>query len=495
MSLVESPPLAPPPLRLQPVVRWHIPKVFEPMFRPKRNKIFYGGRGSAKSVSAATAIAALLYMRQPILGQPFRVLCGREYQNSISDSVHFEIVSAVWRLGLTPYFKITGNSVMCRTTGAHVIYRGLHNNINSIKSLGGIDLFWGEEAHSFTEDSLIYIEPTIRRDPPFGPFGTGSELWYTMNQTLDTDPIYVKFKLDQAPWEDDTTIVVPSTWKDNYVEFVDPGGMDRALAAYPERELYPIERFVQEDGFVKVVTFPGVLQELREKSEKLDPKDHYEWVWGTQCRNIGGIFFALEHLLVNGQPIENPKLCDGVYAIIDSATKTGRENDGTAVTYFAKNTGGAGIPLMILDWDVTQISGDLLITWLPSVHLRGKELAEQCKARMGWLGVFIEDKASGMILLQQAKRRNLQAEPIESKLTAMGKVERAINASPYVARGMVKFTKPAYDKVAIYKGVSRNHLLAQVTSFRVGDTETDDDDLLDCFTYGVAIGVGNAEGF
>ncbi len=102
---------------------------------------------------------------------------------------------------------------------------------------------------------------------------------------------------------------------------------------------------------------------------------------------------------------------------------------------------------------------------------RLEELAGQCGARHGALGAFIEDKNSGTILLQQAARRNWLAHPIESKLTAMGKDERAISVSGYVYRGNVKYTDYAYNKTTVYKRKSRNHLVEQVESFRIGDKE------------------------
>jgi hypothetical protein len=107
-----------------------------------------------------------------------------------------------------------------------------------------------------------------------------------------------------------------------------------------------------------------------------------------------------------------------------------------------------------------------------------------------------EDKNSGTILLQQARRREMRAYPIESKLTAMGKDERAISVSGYVHRGLVKYTEHAFNKTFVYKRHARNHLLDQIESFRVGDKNSDrEDDLLDSFCYGVAIALGNSEGF
>jgi hypothetical protein len=209
----------------------------------------------------------------------------------------------------------------------------------------------------------------------------------------------------------------------------------------------------------------------------------------------GVAFFSREKLLVNGEPLPYPMTCDGVFAVIDTASKTGTEHDATAVTYFAINQ-HVGPSLLVLDWDIHQIEGATLETWLPTVFLRLEELSRNCRARTGSLGAWIEDKNSGTILLQQSGRRGMMANPIESKLTSMGKDERAFSVSGYVHRGNVKYTTHAFNKTSIYKRKSRNHLVEQIESFRIGDKDSDrEDDLLDTFSYGIAIALGNNEGF
>jgi hypothetical protein len=137
-----------------------------------------------------------------------------------------------------------------------------------------------------------------------------------------------------------------------------------------------------------------------------------------------------------------------------------------------------------------------LETWLPTVFQRLEELAKLCSARFGNLGAFIEDKNSGTILLQQAARRGWPVRAIDSKLTAVGKDERAISVSGYVYRGHVKYTDYAFNKVTTYKRRSRNHLVDQIENFRVGDKDNKrEDDLLDTFCYGIAIALGNDKGF
>src|ERR1700678_2642812 len=89
----------------------------------------------------------------------------------------------------------------------------------------------------------------------------------------------------------------------------------------------------------------------------------------------GVAFFSREKLLQDGQPVPYPKRCDGVFAVIDTASKTGTEHDATAVTFFARSLAGGRFPLLVLDWDIAQIEGAFLETWLPSVFDRPEELA------------------------------------------------------------------------------------------------------------------------
>lgn len=210
----------------------------------------------------------------------------------------------------------------------------------------------------------------------------------------------------------------------------------------------------------------------------------------------GAAFFSRDKLLVNDQPVPMPATCDSVFAVIDSATKTGKEHDGTAVGFFARDIAGVtNAPLTILDWDIVQIEGDLLVNWLPSILRRLEELARQCNARSGSVGIWIEDKNSGSILNLSAQRRGWPVQPIDTKLTGVGKEERALAVSGYVHSHKVKIALPAFEKTVIYKEQSRNHFMSQVTGFRMGDRDPKrQDDLLDVFCYGIALALGDLEG-
>ncbi|WP_455387428.1 hypothetical protein [Petrachloros mirabilis] len=209
----------------------------------------------------------------------------------------------------------------------------------------------------------------------------------------------------------------------------------------------------------------------------------------------GSAFFSEDALLHDGKPVEYPKRCDTVFAIIDTAVKDTLEHDGTAVIYCAKDRHAIDHHLTILDWDVLQIEGYLLETWLPGVYMRLDELTAQTGARYGSSGTFIEDKSTGSVLIQHARNRGMQVEAIDSTLTALGKDPRAISASPYVYRGDVKISQHAYDKVKNYRGQTRNHLLSQVCGYRPGTKTPHGMDLLDAFTYSVMLGLGDSAGY
>jgi hypothetical protein len=233
-------------------------------------------------------------------------------------------------------------------------------------------------------------------------------------------------------------------------------------------------------------------QDLNNIRAAIGPRD-FESLYMQNPKPDGATFFDVRNVLTDGLPVEHPPYCDGVFAVIDTAVKTGSKNDGTAVTYWLLRKTDP-TPLILLDWDILQIEGASLEVWLPTVFQNLEALSRKHSAVYGTLGAYIEDKASGTILLQQSLRRGWQAHAIDSKLTAMGKDERAISVSGYVYRGMVKMSKSSYEKVTVYKGQSANHLLKQVFGFRLG-VKDQQDDLLDTFCYSIAIALGNNEGF
>lgn len=216
----------------------------------------------------------------------------------------------------------------------------------------------------------------------------------------------------------------------------------------------------------------------------------------------GEVFFGIDKLLVDGQPVADDfRIHGSIYACVDTAVKSGQDHDSTAIVYFGKQPGylyeDRQARIFVLDWHLEQIDGNMLLDFVPSIMKRLDELAIRHNSPVGAKGIFIEDKVSGTVLLQNLAAQGAPAWPIDSKLTQMGKSERALASSPYIARDLVKLTDCAYSKTMNVKGTTRNHLLTQLASFRIGDKEgaRRADDLVDSFCYGTIIGVGSTTGF
>jgi len=150
----------------------------ENLFRPKRYKVAYGGRGSGKSFTFTDALIV------KALTSRVRVLCAREFQNSISDSVHRLLSKRIDDLGLTAYFTIQRDTITSKN-GSEFTFKGLRHNSESIKSTAGINICWIEEAQTISQESLDILIPTIREPD--------SEIWMTMNPRLEDDPVYKLF--------------------------------------------------------------------------------------------------------------------------------------------------------------------------------------------------------------------------------------------------------------------------------------------------------------
>lgn len=225
----------------------------------------------------------------------------------------------------------------------------------------------------------------------------------------------------------------------------------------------------------------------------------WEALFQQRPRPPEGTYFHLQTMLKDGEPVECPKPIDTVYAVIDTAVKTGKTNDGVGVIFYGK-TRTFKPPLTILDWDLQQIKGALLEQWIPTIFQRLEMFSKQLNCRMGSAGVWIEDKSSGSILIQQLQKaeyieKGWVSHAIDNDLTKLGKTERAINASVYVQAEMVKLTRQAYDRTVTFHENTRNHLLSQVLGFDPGIKDMGEDDLLDCFSYGISIGLGDSEGY
>jgi phage terminase large subunit len=162
-----------------------------------RYKVAFGGRGSAKSWTVADALILRAVSR------PQRILCAREFQRSIADSVHHLLETQIDRMGLRPAFDVHNTSIACKPTGSEFIFTGLKHNIKSLKSCEGIDVCWVEEAEAVSDESWENLIPTIRK--------SGSEIWITFNPDQETDPTYQRFIVNPPPKCKSAKV----SWRDN----------------------------------------------------------------------------------------------------------------------------------------------------------------------------------------------------------------------------------------------------------------------------------------
>ena len=175
----------------------HFPPKMRGLFDPYRYKIYHGGRGSGKSWAFARALLI------QSAAQPLRVLCCREVQKSIKQSVHQLLKDQIQDLGFGYLFDVTETAIRCKN-GSEFYFAGLaQHTAESIKSYEGIDRVWIEEGATITKKSLDILVPTIRKE--------GSEIWISLNPDLDTDEVYTRFIANNVPG----SLVVQANYSDN----------------------------------------------------------------------------------------------------------------------------------------------------------------------------------------------------------------------------------------------------------------------------------------
>ena len=162
-----------------------VPAEFKELFNPEwRNVLFYGGRYSGKSYTTAVRLLSRG------TAEHRRILCTRQIQNTIKDSVHKLLKDIIDQKRLTTY-KVLDDTIIERNTGTEFIFKGLHRNIQEIKSLEGVDDCWVEEAQTVTDESLNILTPTIRKP--------GSQMFFTFNRLTELDPVFVKYCIQIPP--------------------------------------------------------------------------------------------------------------------------------------------------------------------------------------------------------------------------------------------------------------------------------------------------------
>jgi phage terminase large subunit len=218
------------------------PPKLEFLFRPKRYKIMRGGRGSGKSWGVARALIVLATMGCE------RILCTREVQESIKESVHQLLKDQIEAMGYGGFFEILANEIR-GANGSRFLFAGLSDlTAESIKSYEGVTIVWVEEGKNVTKRSWDILVPTIRASRWDG---TSSEIWCTYNPELETDETHKRFAI--SPPEDCISIEL------NYLD--NPW-------------------------------FPLVLEKERLHCQKYDP-DNYDNIWEGKCKPAveGAIYY------------------------------------------------------------------------------------------------------------------------------------------------------------------------------------------------------------
>lgn len=155
------------------------------LFHPARYKVVRGGRGSGKSWGFARSLL--------IQGsaKPLRVLCTREVQKSIQQSVHQLLKDQIEALGLASFYEVLATEIRGKN-GTQFFFSGLSDQTaESLKSFEGVDVCWCEEAQAISKRSWEILIPTIRKD--------GSEIWVSFNPQLESDETYRRFVAEPPP--------------------------------------------------------------------------------------------------------------------------------------------------------------------------------------------------------------------------------------------------------------------------------------------------------
>jgi len=202
------------------LTRVEFPEKLQCLFSNKRYIVLYGGRGAGRSWGVARALLALSTV------QPLNVLCARELQNSIDESVHKVLSTQIAKLNVADLFEVQRDHIY-GPGGTSFSYIGIKNNANKVRSFEGIDICWVEEANKVSKNSWQILIPTVRKK--------GSKIIITFNPELESDYTYVRFVKEEKKnarevkndagetlwWETDDTIICKMTYKDNPWFFAD----------------------------------------------------------------------------------------------------------------------------------------------------------------------------------------------------------------------------------------------------------------------------------
>jgi len=173
--------------------------VFEPLLYPSRYKGAHGGRGSGKS-----HFFAELAVEGCLLNPGSRIVCVREVQKSLKESVKRLIEDKIEAMGVGRQFEIRHDHIITPDNGI-ILFQGMQDHTaDSIKSLEGFDVAYVEEAQTLSARSLELLRPTIRKP--------SSEIWFSWNPRSTEDPVDEFLRGPNPP---EHAVVVQSNWRDN----------------------------------------------------------------------------------------------------------------------------------------------------------------------------------------------------------------------------------------------------------------------------------------
>lgn len=172
----------------------------------------HGGRGSAKSYSFMDAIVVEASLR------PIRILCAREYQISIEESIKAEIEAAIDARGLNGFFRCLESRIE-GLNGSKFIFKGIKNNIKNLKSISDVDILVCEEAENITKNSWDKLLPSIRPRNSFGNRGKRPINIIIFNPDDELDDTYQRFIVNPPP----RSVIKLINWRDNkyFPEYLD----------------------------------------------------------------------------------------------------------------------------------------------------------------------------------------------------------------------------------------------------------------------------------
>lgn len=217
--------------------------------------------------------------------KPLRIVCAREIQNSLRESVKQLVEDKIKALGLESLWDCQ-DKVTNGANGSRFSYVGMWRNPDAIKSLEGADIFWGEEASAFSERSLRIIRPTMRKP--------GSELWFSWNPEFEHDPVDRLFRGSDGPPRD--SLVVEVSWRDN--KWFANSPMQAEMEGDYERDPISAEH-VWGGGYVSAVTgsyythqLTAALTEGRIGDVAVDPIIRKRAFWDLGRRDATAIWIA-----------------------------------------------------------------------------------------------------------------------------------------------------------------------------------------------------------